>query len=167
MRISPSRLHELLHYDPNTGKLFWLDVPAVYQRVRGKEAFTSVGAGGYRVGRVEGGFYLAHRVIWAMQTGRWPEEVVDHINHNKLDNSWSNLRSASISQNTANRKIGLGLSKFVGVTKRKDTGRWVAQIKRNGRHISLGCFDSEVEAATAYNKAALEVHGEFAHINPV
>jgi hypothetical protein len=165
--ISPERLKELLTYNPETGDIFWIDNEKVYIRVRGKKAFTATGAGGYKVGKVDGKYILAHRAIWAIETGCWPDSVIDHINHDKSDNKWSNLRAASISQNSANRSTGWGISKFLGVTKRKDTGRWTAQIKVNGTHKSLGTFDTEEEAAFAYNVAAADTHGKYASLNKI
>ncbi len=100
-----------------------------------------------------------HRVILGV-TDR--NIYVDHINMDKLDNTRANLRVATRAQNTQNRVKREGrLSEFKGVTKHGE--RWQAQINR--RYIGL--FDDEQEAAHAYNRAAIQLHGEFARLNPV
>jgi hypothetical protein len=98
-----------------------------------------------------------------------PEGVmVDHRNGNKLDNQRENLRLCSNSQNQANRRVAVGKSKFKGVVwqKRKSgTGFWKAQITVNKQVIYLGAFPTDLDAAKAYNQAALAHFGEFAHLN--
>lgn len=92
---------------------------------------------------------------------------VDHINGNKLDNRRANLRTATRSQNSSNRqKYYLnGTSKYKGVRKAKGRKKWTARIFANGKAIYLGQYETEEEAAMAYNKAAIQYHGQFANIN--
>jgi hypothetical protein len=90
--------------------------------------------------------------------------VVDHRNCDGLDNRRSNLRFATHAQNTRNRrKKKNGVSQFRGVWFYK--GKWGSQIKGQGKRIYLGRFDNEIDAARAYDKAALEYHKEFARLN--
>jgi HNH endonuclease/AP2 domain len=90
---------------------------------------------------------------------------VDHINRNKLDNRKANLRVSTNSQNLFNRgKTVLNTSGYKGVT-RRSVNRWIAQTIFCGTYLYLGSFDNPVEAARAYDKKALELHGEFACIN--
>lgn len=90
----------------------------------------------------------------------------DHINHNGLDNRRSNLRPANDSENGANaRRGGYGSSQYRGVHRRTATSSWIAQIGIGGKIRYLGAFASEVEAALAYDAAALEARGEFAFLN--
>jgi hypothetical protein len=88
--------------------------------------------------------------------------IVDHINRNTLDCRKSNMRLCTIAQNNCNRKAS-GKSKYLGVTIRN--GKPIAQITHNNKVYYLGTFKSEKDAAIAYNKAALEYHGEFANLN--
>lgn len=92
--------------------------------------------------------------------------VVDHANRDGLDNRRANLRKCSQSENMANQApVRGGSSTWKGVTRTHGCRPWVAHIKLRGRHIHLGRYQSEVEAARAYNVAARELFGEFARIN--
>lgn len=106
-----------------------------------------------------------HRVVMNAQNG----QRVDHANRNPLDNRIGNLRFASISQNAANKckpKSGK-TSKFKGVSRVKDRNKWMACIKQNGKSKNLGHFDSEIDAAKAYNCAAIVRFKEFARLNEI
>jgi hypothetical protein len=95
--------------------------------------------------------------------------IVDHINHNCLDNRKENLRLCSHAESMMNRrKPNKSLtSQFKGVSFNTQMGKWKARIKANKRDIHLGYFDDEVEAAKAYNKACIELHGEYACVNVI
>lgn len=110
----------------------------------------------------EGTVYL-HRLIMNPPRGK----EVDHINGNRYDNRRSNLRLCTRSQNNANwkGKHRPGSSKYRGVCWRKDTKKWKAEVQLNGKTTNIGCFDSEVEAAKAYDSVAQRLFGEFAYQN--
>ncbi len=92
--------------------------------------------------------------------------VVDHINGDSLDNRRANLRLATQAQNLYNRKKKKNTSsQFIGVSFNKSHRYWGVQIKVNGKTIWLGSFDSEIDAAHAYDAAAIKYRGEFAHLN--
>lgn len=92
--------------------------------------------------------------------------LVDHKDGNTLNNVKENLRICTKSQNTANSKKRKNtLSCYKGVTRHR--GRWLAQIRHNGKLKFLGYFPSEHEAALAYNQAAIDCHGEFARLNNI
>jgi hypothetical protein len=93
--------------------------------------------------------------------------LVDHRNGDGLDNRRSNLRLATHSQNQCNKlKIKTkATSKYVGVNFDKSRGQWAARIRHNNKEIWLGRFDSEIDAARAYDQAAMKYHGEFARLN--
>jgi hypothetical protein len=77
--------------------------------------------------------------------------VVDHINHDKLDNREENLRIVTRQVNARNRK------KVTGVFKRNDTGKWQAQIMHNYKNIRLGCYDTYEEALKARKDAEVRM----------
>ncbi len=94
----------------------------------------------------------------------WP--VTDHANHDGLDNRRENLRPAAEGRNQQNMRHRLNTSsRFKGVTWFKQTHRWHAQIRTNGKRVHLGFFSTEEDAAKAYDRAALEAFGEYACTN--
>lgn len=92
--------------------------------------------------------------------------VVDHINGDGLDNRRCNLRIATLAQNTHNQRLSIrNKSGFKGVNYFKARGTWRASICINNKQINLGCFDSAIKAARAYDEAAKKYFGEFAKTN--
>lgn len=174
---SPELLCKLLRYEPDTGKLFWLPRDREHfirdrlhkswnTRFSNKEALTSDNCGGYKHGAVLGKNYLAHRVIWAMQTGAWPKEQIDHADRDRYNNRWSNLREATHGQNCSNKtSLENSSSKYLGVSWKTDKKIWRARIWKDGQEKHLGHFGCEIKAAQAYDKAAKKIHGQFASLN--
>jgi hypothetical protein len=104
-----------------------------------------------------------HRQIMAPQKGF----CIDHRNHIGIDNRRTNLRQATAAQNNYNRRKipGQGASIYKGVMFQKDHNKFYASIKINRKKIFLGYFDSEIDAAKAYDKAAKFYFGKFASLN--
>jgi hypothetical protein len=104
-----------------------------------------------------------HRVIMNAKSN----DIVDHRNHEGLDNRKTNLRIATAAENNANSKRGMnrGTSRYKGVCRDEKCGKWRAGISYQGQHIHLGMFDDEIEAAKAYDEAAKKYHGEFSVLN--
>ncbi|UCD53098.1 MAG: HNH endonuclease [Phycisphaerales bacterium] len=103
-----------------------------------------------------------HREIMAPLDGY----VVDHIDGDGLNNRRSNLRICTVSQNHQNQAKAPGCSsRYKGVHRDKRTGKYTAQIRPRRKQIHLGAFDSEIEAARAYDRKAIEVFGEYAWLN--
>ena len=128
-------------------------------------------ANGYAVRRTPGNHgkleYL-HRVVYERKLGRElePGEQVDHIDRNTFDDRIENLRLATRAQNGANKSKQKGTSsEYKGVCWHKRDKKWRAQIKVNGKTIHLGYFADEMDAASAYDEAAMEYFGEFANLN--
>ena len=116
----------------------------------------------YAMAKIDNKMVYMHRLI----VNTLPGFDTDHINGNRLDNRRANLRTCSRSQNNANRHLEVAhTSEFRGVSWCESIKRWVAQTKHNGKHISIGVFESETEAARAYDFKALELFGPFAHFN--
>lgn len=94
------------------------------------------------------------------------EAEIDHRDGDGLNNQRTNLRLASHQENGFNRKISKNnTSGYIGVTWHNKLGKWRAQIRKDGKHNSLGCYLDPRDAASAYNKAARRLFGEFATIN--
>jgi hypothetical protein len=109
---------------------------------------------------------LVHRLI--TNTNYKGVKIVDHINHNGLDNRQFNLRLASPSDNSRNtRKAKNTSSKYKGVCWHKRDRFWNAHIFVKGRLVFLGNYESETEAALMYNEAARQAFGEYACLNVI
>lgn len=93
--------------------------------------------------------------------------VIDHADMNGLNNTRSNVREASSAKNNQNKNKARGKfsSKFKGVCWDRARRKWHASIKADGKRINLGCFESEIDAAIAYDRAAKQLFGEFARLN--
>lgn len=104
-----------------------------------------------------------HRFLTKAENGK----VVDHKNHDTLDNRRSsNLRMCSNAENLRNSvKKNNNKGKYKGVSFRNDKKKWQANITLNMKQTFLGYYNNETEAAKAYNEAALKYHGEFANLN--
>ncbi len=108
-----------------------------------------------------------HRRILGMGPYSTDRRDVDHVNGDGLDNRRENLRATTRPQNLANTAGRGGTSSFKGVSFESQTRRWKAQITVDGRHRGLGRYDTEEEAAFAYNAAAFEAWGDHARLNDV
>lgn len=177
--VSADRLRLILNYTPETGLLTWLNRPIemftshkgfkVWNgKNAGKEAFTSINLQGYKQGSIKPHVFLAHRVVWAIHYGAWPDHWIDHINTDKTDNRICNLRPCTASQNGMNRnRQGNNTSGFKGVSFYKLRAKWEANICVDGAKKRLGYFATKEEAAKAYDMASEIGHAEFCRNNGV
>lgn len=162
--MSLELIRDYLSYDPETGVFRWAAKPRGrgYPYRVGDEAGT-IDVRGYRVIRFRGVLYYAHRLAWFFAHGTMPERI-DHRNCVKSDNRISNLRLATQQQNAANSNTK-NRKKARGAYFRRNKGKWQGAIGLNGRFIHLGYFETEKDAAIAYDAAAVHHFGEFAHLN--
>lgn len=153
--ITQGRLKELVRYEPNDGQ---------FTRVSNGAIAGSIFKIGYVYLTLDDRKYLAHRLAWLYVTGEWPNALLDHINGSRVDNRFANLRLASYLGNSGNRGPNKNnKSGYKGVFRSGRT--WTAQISLYGKHTHLGCWPSQIEAASAYDLAAVKHFGEFAKTN--
>lgn len=128
----------------------------------------------YTKGRYTG-VPLSRLIYYLVHKGNFNQKMdIDHIDRNIYNNSIENLRQVTKSQNQCNRSIPKnnktgfrGVCKYVNTDKCKRLKTWKASIGVNGKSISLGYFNTDVEAARAYNEASIKYHGEFANLNDI
>jgi hypothetical protein len=166
--LTQELLRSLLTYDPANGTFTWIRSmlnhrPDLVGTLAGSE-----GDRGYLAVQIGGTRYFAHRLAWLYIHGFMPS-MIDHINGNRSDNRIENLRIANKSTNSVN----------TGLSRRNTTGAkglmrgrgkddaFYARIVKNGKTIHIGKFPTKDEAAHAYNKAAIQLYGEFAVLNSI
>ena len=154
---------ERLEYNAETGEFTWLgDFNA--KRV-GRRAGTTIGSKGYRTITIKKRRYYEHRIAWYMMTGNDPTGLeIDHINGDKSDNRFSNLRMATCQQNKVNCGLSVNnTSGYKGVTKNRKA--WIASIMKDRQYVYIGSFETPEEAAKAYDAKAVELFGDYALTN--
>lgn len=151
---------ELLRYNHETGLFTRLNA---YGSKPAGSAVGVVKPDGYVYISLCGKRYLAHRLAFLYMTGELPD-LVDHIDGDKGNNSWSNLRPATKSQNSCNTgSYPNSLSGVKGVYWHERTRSWRVAITVNGKAISVGYFQDKISAVVASRKAREKYHGEFAN----
>lgn len=162
--VTQKRLRELFNYDEDTG-LFTRISPV--RKANVGDIAGCVAKNGYITISVDCKRYYAHRLAFIYMTGSCPR-TVDHIDRDRSNNKWSNLRESTAQLQEANKVKCQGkTSKYKGVSFKSKIGRYVARLKVDGNEIYLGCFADEDNAARAYNAAAVEAFGKYAVINNV
>ena len=148
-----------MDYDPKTGILTWKVNRGSGQK--GKIAGSKMDA--YRMVQINGKHYLTHRVIWCYMTGYWSKVQIDHIDGNKSNNIFSNLREATNSENQCNRKNANKNSKsgFKNVYL-MENNRYLVQVTKDRKTYPIGWYDNLNQAIVAAKNARSHYHGIFA-----
>jgi hypothetical protein len=138
------------HFFHKEGKLFRITIHGKIREITNKDP------SGYLRANVKGRVVFAHRIVWFLETGDFPNENIDHKDGDPSNNNPNNLRLFSDRENNRAfcKPTKNSSSKYRGVALRTGAKKWVAQITNNYQHYYLGSFESEVEAAKAYNEAA-------------
>lgn len=147
-------LQRVLNYDRITGRLTYANDSISGPKGKAVGYLVDTGYLNVAIGRKE---YLLHRVIWFMMTGHWPE-TVDHINHDRTDNRWENLRNIPGRENQKN--MGVSRKNTSGVTGVRvlPSGKFNATIVVNRVQLGLGSYLT-LEEAIAARRAAEQRYG--------
>lgn len=153
--ITQKEAKEIFDYDPETGDIKWKINKGSAKA--GKKA-GKINCKGYLVVTINRVYYQGHRLAWLHYYGEWPSFHIDHIDHDKTNNSIKNLRDVSISENMQNQVKAKSNNKsgFLGVSSSKQG--FYAEIKANGKRIYLGFYKTARDAHDAYLKAKREMH---------
>lgn len=128
-KLTTKRLKEVLHYDPETGKFTWL-LPVARRVKKGSPAGTLQRSGFIHI-RIDGEQHNAHRLAYFYMKGYWPEHEIAHINKNKSDNRWANIRHVTRSQNMVSRRRNSNnTSGHRNICLNKTTKEWQVHISR-------------------------------------
>lgn len=147
MSLTLDQIHAKFDYDAETGQL---------RRKSDGSIAGTIQTDGYRQVSICGRLLLAHRVIWFMHHGTWPEYMIDHINGKRDDNRIENLRDVPQVVNIAARGVR-SKSGFKGVYPAGT--RFIAQIRVDGELKNLGTFARAEDAHRAFKIAHVQQHG--------
>ena len=158
--ITYERANQLLRYDPETGELFWKERPSRSKILVGSRA-GCLAPDGYWVLKMDGVVHKAHRVAWLLTTGHLPLCDIDHIDRDRSNNRWGNLRLAPNNsrdnlQNT--KKPSNNTSGVKGVSWNKALGKWAVSIKAGAKPVFLGYYYDFFDAICARKSAELVYH---------
>lgn len=149
-------LEEAIEYNPDTGEFRW-KARGKNQALIGKLCGT-LNDKGYVIVSYMGGRHKGHRLAWYLMTGEWPTQPIDHINRNRSDNRWDNLRLTTPIENAQNSDYVRGNVAKRGVRYRERDGSYEARIIIDGQRYQLGSFSTEEEASKAYEDARAQAH---------
>jgi hypothetical protein len=154
--LTQERLKELLDYDQETGIFVW------------KEPITNISVGvvagtlndqGYLIIGLDNERYRAHRLAWFYVYGKWPDNQIDHRDHNRSNNRIKNLRDFTHSENNQNQICAQDKNKSTKLLGAYPNGSgFMARIQVNGKDKYLGTFRSPEAAHAAYILAKRELH---------
>ena len=159
MKPSFEYVSSLYRYDPDTGLIYHKTGKG---RCRvGFVAGTRRGDGRWSIGLL-GKKYYCHVIAWLLHYGEWPDMDmdIDHINGDNGDNRIDNLRVGSHSLNMQNRTrpVAHSRSKLIGASYNKVSGKWFAQIKKDGKNMHIGYYETAEEASAAYIAVKRAIH---------
>ncbi len=145
--IIQERLKKLYNYEPKTG---------IFTKKKTRKVASSMHNGYIRI-TIDYKDYYAHRLAFLYMNGIFPESIVDHKNHIKSDNRWSNLRIVSHQENCKNFPMNKNNSSGEnGVYWHARDNRWIAFIYIDGKKKHIGCFKNREDAASARTEANLK-----------
>ena len=157
--ITQDRLKELFTYEDG----YLVRIIRAGRRGHVGDKIGKVGYKGYVNATVDYTLYKVHRLIFLYHHGYLPDQI-DHINGNRSDNRFENLRPANATTNAWNSKrMSTSTSGVKGVNWVARLGKWRARCGANGKRTHVGYFNTRKQAAEALRDFRLLVHGEFAN----
>lgn len=163
MKLQPDQLAKELRarlsYDPATGVFTRLVAGGNGAKAGDQAGY--INAGGYVVLSVCNERLYAHRAAWFMTYGKWPDQMIDHIDGDRTNNRLSNLRDVSNQHNTQNVKKSRREGGLLGTCWDKRRCKWVAHIMKDGRGTFLGYHPTPEQAHSAYMSAKAVMHEGF------
>lgn len=158
-------LRNILHYAPDTGIFTWLITANSNKALAGSLA-GCLHDNGYRYIGIKSRIILASTLAWHYMTGEWPTQIVDHINRQRSDDRWDNLRLVTNSQNQFNKSMSRNnTSGYKGVSWMTCKNGWQAHIHFHRKQKNLGVFANIEDAIRARKHAEELLHGEFAVVD--
>lgn len=164
-RFGRNEVLRYLQYNPDNGLLKWKVRVQSHGGGRQPGDIAGTDKDGYREVSLFGKRYRAHHLAWLIMTGEWPPRDVDidHINRDRSDNRWANLRIATRGQNNMNASgNGRGKNPHRGVYASRNGQRWNVRITVDKKYIGLGTYDSIEEAVRVRKAAERKYFGAFA-----
>jgi hypothetical protein len=154
--VTQERLKELLKYNKDNGIFYW-------KNKRGRKKAGAVAGRRHTEGyiriTIDGKDYLAHRLALLYMNGEMPNGLVDHINRDRDDNRFANLRVVNPCENQYNRNSPINNSSgVVGASLCRQTSKWLARISVKSKRIHLGRFLEKEDAISAVKEARIKHH---------
>lgn len=150
--LTQDRLKELVEYSPDTGE-FRYAKSRKGSKYRAGDLLGSLTSVGYMQAQLDGKRYFLHRLAVLYMTGETPSQVVDHINRDKADNRWENLRCTTQQNNCHNQSRAAANNSTGHVGVHRWGGKYRAKINVGKKQMHLGTFDDPAAAAAAYASA--------------
>ena len=159
--MQQAELKKMIHYDLLTGVFCWKHSPSNCIKPW-TIAGTPTKRQGYLKIQINRKSYLAHRLAWLYVYGSMPPSHIDHINGDKSDNRIENLRQANNMTNHWNESIrSTNKSGHKGVFWHKQSGKWEAACRVDGKQKTVGRFERIEDAVEAVRKFREQHHGEY------
>lgn len=157
--LTAQQVRDILHYDPETGIFTWLPYSGKKGRVNAGDVAGCLRASGYIFIGTGNAIYRAHRLAWLYMTGEWPKHQIDHINGDRSDNRWVNLRDLTNAINCQNIRVGSRKNSCFGLLGvSRNHFKFMAAITVSGKRTYLGTYETPELAHEAYIAAKRQFH---------
>lgn len=156
--LDAGALRALFHYDPDSGE-FTRVITAGKRRTRSGRV-GSADLYGYKTTRIGGKSYKLHRLAWLYMTGEWPKGDIDHINGQRSDNRFANLRDVTRKVNLQNQRLATNnrSTGLLGAYFDQRKNHYYARISQGNKSVHLGTFSTAEAAHRAYLDAKRKLH---------